>query len=98
MTGLDPHGVGLELRLARVGRENVETKARRYLVEGRLTIVRVEGGRIDATCRGTEETHRLGFERGDWYCTCPARARCSHLVALQLLIPRPGTQGARRRA
>jgi uncharacterized Zn finger protein len=87
-TGIDPLAIGLELRLGRVSRENVETKGRRYLVEGRLRIRRVEPSCIVASCRGTEETHRVAFEHGEWFCTCPARGRCSHLVALQLVVTR----------
>lgn len=89
-TGLDPREVGIELRIGRVGRENVPTKARRLLVEGRLQIRLYSPGEIRAICRGTEEVHRLGFERGSWWCSCPARGPlCSHLAALQLVASKP---------
>ena len=83
---IDPLAVGMEVRIGRLGRENIESKGRRYLIEGRLSVRRLEPNRIVAACRGTEETHRLGYEHGDWFCTCPARGRCSHLVALQLVV------------
>jgi hypothetical protein len=37
--GIEPPSIGYELRLARTGREYVETKGRRYLIEGRLTVL-----------------------------------------------------------
>lgn len=85
--GIDPATVSTETRVGRVGRENIATKGRRYLIEGRLTIRYVGVNRIAAHCRGTEETHTLGFDE-DWACSCPAKGRCSHLVALQLVAPR----------
>ena len=94
-TGLAPADLGLELRLGRLSRESAETKGRRYLVEGRLQIVSYGSDTIEAVCRGTEETHRLGFSGGSYFCSCPAKTRCSHLVALQLVAPRP-TQGGIR--
>lgn len=69
--------------------ENVESKGRRLLVEGRLNVIRVDGPLIVAECRGDSgEVYQLGHDprgRGRWGCTCPARGRCSHLVALQLV-------------
>lgn len=74
-------------------RENVETKGRRYLTEGRLTITQVSPsvGYIAATCRGSAADYSLGFDPGrrEWRCTCEARGRCAHLVALQLVTKRP---------
>lgn len=66
-------------------------KGRRLLTEGRLLISRVHGDLIVATCRGDSgEVYDLGFDprNGQWRCTCPARGRCSHLVALQLVTAR----------
>lgn len=77
---------------------NAEEKAHRLLAEGRLTIERVDGGVIVASCRGYSggEIYRLGFDPrdgGEWRCTCEAsskfRRRCSHLIALQLVVVRP---------
>lgn len=67
-------------------REAVGEKARRYLSEGRLTVTSLHGRRVRATCRGGGgTTYRLGFDRGSWWCECPAYGRCSHLDALQLV-------------
>jgi uncharacterized Zn finger protein len=71
-----------------VGRESVEVKGRRLLVEGRLIVERVEGGLVVASWRGDSgEVYRLGHDprAQEWRCSCPARGRCSHLVALQLV-------------
>ncbi len=73
------------------GRENAETKGRRYLAEGRLHVQRVDERGIVARCRGAGEIYRLGFDppSGTWRCSCAALGRCSHLVALQLVTRRP---------
>ncbi len=65
-----------------MARENAEAKGKRYLVEGRLVLERVDARTIRATCRGAGEVYRLGFDRTGWWCSCPARTRCSHLWAL----------------
>ena len=71
-------------------RENAEEKGKRYLLEGRVTIAQALAERVVATVRSDagaiyEVTHR----RGGWACTCPARGRCAHLVAVGL-ITTPG--------
>ena len=73
-----------------LGRENAAAKGRRYLTEGRLTVERVDGDLIVASCRGDGETYRLDHDpaQQDWHCTCPARTRCSHLTALMLVTVR----------
>lgn len=70
------------------GRENIDAKGRRLLNEGRLTITTVLGRKIVATCKGDSgEIYYLGHDHrnGQWRCTCQARGRCAHLVALQLV-------------
>jgi uncharacterized Zn finger protein len=72
-------------------RESAVVKGRRYLSEARLTVERVDGDLIVASCRGDSgETYKLGFDPGaqEWRCACPARTRCSHLVALMLVTVR----------
>ena len=56
----------------------------------RLLVRSVGPEAIRATCRGNGAIYRLGYERGGWYCDCPALGRCAHLVALQLVAVRPG--------
>lgn len=68
-------------------REHHETKGRRYASEGRLTVTRVQGFDVAAVCRGAGAWHRLGHRPGaGWWCSCPARSRCAHLFALQLVV------------
>lgn len=70
-------------------RENAQSKGRRYLTDGRLMIRLVDAREIRAHCRGQGELYNLGHEPGrGWYCSCPARGRCSHLVALQCVTTR----------
>jgi uncharacterized Zn finger protein len=71
-----------------VTRETVVEKAHRYLVAGRLIVTHVGDDRIRAKCRGGD-TYRVGFDAGQWWCTCPARGDCSHLVALRLVTVQP---------
>jgi uncharacterized Zn finger protein len=74
-------------------RESAAVKGRRLLAEGRLTVI-VAGdparpGLIVAECKGDSGTvYALGydFRSREWRCTCPALGRCSHLVALQLVV------------
>ncbi len=66
--------------------ENAEAKGRRYVAEGRLTVERVDGRLVVASCRGGGQIYRLGHRDGEWVCACPARGRCSHLHALQLVV------------
>lgn len=70
-------------------KETLAEKARRYLTEGRLTIEFVDGERILASCRGTDDVYEVGYRPGGWYCTCPSFTGCSHLTALQLVCVRP---------
>lgn len=85
--GIDPRAVGQEVRVGYVGRENAATKARRYLLEGRLMIWFVQGQQARARCRGQGYLYELGhdLEHG-WWCDCAARTRCSHLIALQSVV------------
>jgi len=66
-------------------RESAEQKGRRYILEGRLVIRHVDGGIIRAECRGGGAVWNLGRSAAGWWCSCPARGRCSHLHALMLV-------------
>lgn len=76
-------------------RENAGAKARRYLTEGRLIVRRVDGPYVLAYCRGDGVLHRVECHADHGTCTCPARGRCSHLLAVGLVTasqrkdPRP---------
>ena len=66
-------------------RENAQQKARRYLGEGRLIIRRVDGPHVLAHCRGDGVLHRVEVHDDHGTCTCDARGRCSHLLAVGLV-------------
>jgi hypothetical protein len=73
-------------------RENYAAKARRLLGEARLTVRRVDGEEIAASCRGDSgEVYSVGHGQGEWYCTCPAKGRCSHLQSLMWVTVVGGT-------
>lgn len=81
-----------------MGREDALSKGKRYLAEGRLLVHSVGDRSIRGTCRGLGRTYRCGWDwdgewNGDWFCTCPARGRCSHVLALQL-VTQAGGPGA----
>lgn len=69
-----------------------EDRARRYLTEGRVTILHVEPGRVLASCLGLQDEYRLGLEPGHgWWCSCPEVGLCAHLLAVQLVTEvKPG--------
>lgn len=71
-------------------RESAEVRGRRMLTEGRLIVHKVNEAGVYASCRGSGTTHTVTQGRGGWSCTCEARGRCSHLVALMLVVDRPG--------
>lgn len=72
-------------------RENAYDRGMRLLAEHRLRVHRVDEHTIEATCRGdTGETRRLGYRPGLWWCDCPARSQCAHLLALWAVTTRPG--------
>jgi uncharacterized Zn finger protein len=72
-------------------RENVEDKGRRYLIEGRVLVERVDQDEVLATVRGGGDLYRVTHQRGGWECSCPARTRCAHLVAVGL-VTAPGAR------
>lgn len=79
---IDPLADGLLLRIGR--RENAEQKGRRYIIEGRLRVTWVDQTRIEATCRGSDATYRLGHDSAGPYCTCPAsrdEVQCDEVTA-----------------
>lgn len=66
-------------------RESAHVKGRRYVVEGRLTVIEVTDSKISALCKGDGQVYALGMNQGGWWCECPAYSKCSHLVALRLV-------------
>ncbi len=66
--------------------DDIDSRARVYLAEGRLTVVYVDGGYIGAVCAGQSGTHHLGFDpqRG-WWCSCGTPGDCAHLTALRMV-------------
>ena len=81
-----------------MSRENAQAKGRRLLTEGRLRVLRVErSGLIVAECRGDSgEVYGLGFApvAHEWRCTCEAKGRCSHIIALMLVTTAPVAEKA----
>jgi uncharacterized Zn finger protein len=65
--------------------ETVTGKAARYLAEGHVTIVRVDGDLVDARVRGDSGTYMVRHDPAGWWCSCPALGRCSHVVAVKLV-------------
>ena len=67
-------------------REKAATKARRYLVEGRVILIRVSDGAVTARVRGDGAIWDASYHAGRWSCTCPARSdQCCHLRAVRMV-------------
>jgi uncharacterized Zn finger protein len=67
-------------------REKAQTKARRYLTEGRVIVTDAGPGHVRATVRGDGTVWTCGFYAGAWRCSCPVTTdQCSHLHALRLV-------------
>jgi hypothetical protein len=71
-----------------VSRENAAEKAKRILVEGSLVVREMDehGGTVATDCRGDASIHNLGRDSRGWFYSCKARGRCSHLLALGLVV------------
>lgn len=67
-------------------RENAETKARRYLVEGRVQMVRVTPSTALANVRGDGAVFSVTAAPSRWTCNCPAVGRCAHQLAVGLVV------------
>lgn len=87
--GIKPAAIGSAVRLHTASRENVQTKARRLLVEGRVMLRYVGPNGVQAFVRGSATLHRVNYRRdAGWSCTCPSpnRAECSHVLAVQAVV------------
>jgi hypothetical protein len=72
--------------------EGVEAKAARLLAQGRLKVLAVAPGLVDAVCQGDHATYQLAYRPGGWSCECEASRhsrRCAHLAALLRVVDRP---------
>lgn len=67
-------------------RENVATKARRLLCEGRVVVQRAHGKYVHAVVRGDSGSYyEIVHELGQWSCRCDCRQLCSHVQAVMLV-------------
>jgi hypothetical protein len=73
-------------------RETVETKARRYLTEGRIRVrlCNEESSVASAEVRGSGAVYAVDHDDKGWRCDCPARTECAHIAALKcVMVLRP---------
>jgi len=79
--------------------ETKAEKARRYLTEGRVTILVANERVAVASVKGDGGTYSCGYDGGHaphWRCTCEAwrlsasHPDCAHLLAVKLIVSRPG--------
>lgn len=71
-------------------RENAQAKARRYLVEARIHVLRVDETVVIAIARGDGAFWWCGHDGTKWHCDCPARSlNCAHLYALRSVTVEP---------
>jgi hypothetical protein len=66
-------------------RENIETKAARYLAEGRVCIRALDeyGGTVLADVRGVGSVYATTRDEEGWRCDCKARGECCHIRAVR---------------
>ena len=70
-------------------RESAASKAVRYLGEARLTVEQVDNDLIRAVCRGSGAIYDVGWTPAfGWSCSCPAKTRCAHMLALMAVTVR----------
>lgn len=68
-------------------RESADTKAKRYLLEGRVIVTAVGPGYLEAVCRGEGHLWHQNYRSGIWSCDCPVRSDgCSHLHAVRRVV------------
>lgn len=67
-------------------RENARVKAKRLLVESRVMLRSVAPGRVNALVRGDSGCLREVTYDGHWFCPCPARGTCSHIMAVESVV------------
>lgn len=56
----------------------IEEKAERLLTSGALTVAFTE-----ARVKGDHGTYHVVYRQGRWWCSCPARKKCSHIEAVE---------------
>ena len=88
VSGIDPLAVSTEVKLGRMFKENAPTKAMRYLVEGRILIRLVSDSAVSAQVRGRQVYDVEHAPGRGWSCTCPARGRCAHRLAVAHVVAR----------
>lgn len=70
-------------------REDAQRKGERYVSQGRLVVECVSEDAVRASVRGAGAIHWVTWTPGEgWACSCEARTRCAHLVAVQLVTVR----------
>ena len=62
----------------------VEAKAWRLINTGRVTITHQTEDVLAGTVAGDHDTYQVSIDPDGEHCTCPARVRCSHIIALDL--------------
>jgi hypothetical protein len=56
----------------------ITEKAERLLLDGHVTVIAAE-----ATVRGDHGVYTVVAKHGRWWCDCPARKKCSHVLAVE---------------
>jgi hypothetical protein len=69
--------------------KSIEQKARQYLAQARVKVVRVAPGDCVILVQGSKpEPYTVRLVGDVWLCTCEARTwRCAHVVAGMLIVP-----------
>lgn len=65
--------------------ESQEAKVTRYITEGRVKVLVANESHALVEVQGSER-YVVTYD-GRWVCDCPARKRCVHIMAAQLISP-----------
>jgi hypothetical protein len=58
----------------------IEQKAERLLLD-RSVVIKADAARV----KGDHGEYSVIFRDGRWWCSCPARKKCSHILAVELV-------------
>jgi hypothetical protein len=66
---------------------STEQKAYALLIDGKVTVRKVDVGVAVLEVVGGISIYNVTFHANRWRCNCPARHDCAHIKAAQLIIP-----------
>jgi uncharacterized Zn finger protein len=69
--------------------ERVTGRAEQLLIGGRVAVMRVDRGAIQARVLGDHGNYVVAGDSSGLRCSCPARGECAHLLAVAIVTTGP---------